>query len=208
MVLRRSHFPRDPGMLGWMVGLLILGSVPVSAQDGIGFRFAFGWQDMAGDMADVFDGAVDAEASIFFPAGPFRLGGGANMVSLAMDELDATFSQVRFHLLVGYPLRLSGPIRPYVEARYTFRRLRPEDDRYFGGEDEVLRDFVASGSGVEGVLGAEIVVHPRLALDLSTAVSPFSVSPDLTREGLGPYDSGISWRVHAGISWYPMNGRR
>ena len=190
------------------LGIALLRTGPVGAQDGIGFRFALGWQGMSGDMGKVFDGAVDAEGSLLFPVGPVRLGGGVNLVSLAMDDLDATFNQVRFHLLVGYPIRVSDWLRPYVEGRYTFRRLRPEDDRFFGGEDELLREFLASGSGVEGVLGAEIVLNPRLAVDFSGALSPFKVSPDLTREGLGPYDSGMSWRIQAGLAWFPVSERR
>lgn len=185
------------------MALLLLAPLRSAGQETFGLRAAGGWQGMAGDLGGVFDGAVDFEFSILIPVGQVRVGGGSNIVSLAMDQVESTWSQVRFHALVGYPFARVGPFRPYAEARYTFRRLRPEDDRYFGGEDELLRDFVASGSGFEVVAGTEVALTGRLSLDLSGAVGMFTVSPDLRREGLGEVDSGTSWRLHAGIAWFP-----
>ena len=113
-----------------------------------------------------------------------------------------------FHGLVGYPLQLGGPFRPYAEARVVFRRLRPEDDRFFGsGEEELLRDFSTTGTGLEGVVGTEVILGPRVSLDFSGALSSFSLDPDLSEEGLGAIDSGSTWRLHAGVSWFPTNGR-
>lgn len=180
---------------------------PLAAQEGLGFHFAFGWQDTAGDLGDVFEPGVDAEFSVTAPAGPVRMGGGANLVSFDVSGQPASFSQVQLHVLLAYPFRLTDEIRPYAQARVTHRRLRPEDDRYNGGEDALLRDFVASGWGVEGVVGALLMLSPRASLDVSGALAPFSVSPNLSAEGLGPVDSGISLRVHAGISWFPLAGR-
>ena len=179
----------------------------LSAQSGVGFHFAFGWQDTAGDLGDVFDGGVDAEFSVTAPAGPLRVGIGANWVSFDITGVDGSFSQVQLHELAAYPIRISDKLQPYVQARVTHRRLRPEDQRYFGGEDAVLRDFVASGYGFEGVVGAQMFLSPRAAFDVSAALAPFSVSPDLSGEGLGPLDSGMSWRLHAGLSWFPVSDR-
>ena len=193
--------------LGLVAGCLLAVRAPLAAQEGLGFHFAFGWQDTAGDLGDVFDPGVDAEFSVTAPVGPVRIGGGANLVSFDVSGQPASFSQVQLHALVAYPFRLTDQIRPYAQARLTHRRLRPEDDRYNGGEDALLRDFVASGWGFEGVVGAMLMLSPRAALDVSGALAPFSVSPDLSAEGLGPVDSGVSLRVHVGISWFPLAGR-
>ncbi len=186
---------------------ILLGASQVGAQTGPHFRFAFGWQDMSGDMGDVLDGAVDAEFSIMVPARSVRLGAGANWVSFAMDDFEESWNQVRFHLLLGYPYQINEWLRPYAEARATYRRLRPEDDRFYGGEEELLRDFVASGTGFEGVIGTEFILSRAAAIDVSVAGGAFSVSPDLSDEGLGPIDSGFAWRFHVGVAWFPTNGR-
>lgn len=178
-----------------------------AAQDGVGFRFAFGTQHLEGDLGTAFEPGVDAEFSILVPAGPVRVGGGAKWVSYGVVDARESWSQVGFHLLAGYAIPVTELLRPYAEARYTFRRLRPEGDRYFGGEEVLLGDFVSQGSGVEGVLGLEVILHPRLAIDLSGAVGTVSVSPDLSEEGFGPIDSGTAWRLHVGLTWFPVNGR-
>lgn len=198
--------------LGWAGALLALatalaGPVPVAAQDGVGFRFAFGRSAFGGDMAGVMDPAADAEFSILHPVGPLRLGAGANWASFRETGADASWSQVKFHTLVGYRIQTATRLRLYAEGRYTFRRLRPEDDRFFGGEEKLLREYVASGSGYEGVVGAEIVLHPRVAVDVSGAYGSFGVRPDLSAEGLGAVDSGIGTRIHLGLAWFPVNKR-
>lgn len=198
---------RIGAMLG-LAALLMVASAPAAhAQDGVHFRFGFGWQDMAGDMGDVMDGAIDAEFSIIHPVKAVRVGAGANWVSFAMDDFEESWNQIRFHVLVGYPFRVSERFTPYVEGRWTYRRLRPEDDRFYGGEEELLRDFVASGSGFEGVLGTEFILGRSAAIDVAVAANPFAVSPDLSDEGLGAIDSGMAWRVNVGLSWFPVHGR-
>ena len=186
---------------------LLAGASTAQAQTGPHFRFGLGWQDMSGDMGEVFDGAVDAEFSIIHPVKAVRLGAGANWVSLPMDDFEESWNQIRFHLLVAYPFQLTERIRPYIEGRWIYRRMRPEDDRFFGGEEELLRDFVVSGSSFEGVLGTQYVLNRAAAIDLAVGANPFSVSPDLSDEGLGEVDSGMAWRVHLALSWFPMNGR-
>ncbi len=190
------------------IGLVVfvasaVGARGTLAQDGVGFRMAFGWHELAGDMGQVFDGTVDAEFSILVPVRWIRVGGGANWASFQVSGEESSFSRLRFHGLLGFPFRVGSNLRPYLEARYTFHRFRPEDDRFFGGEDRLLRDFVASGSGFEGAAGVEVALGARTSLDLSGAVGTFSVSPDLADEGLGPLDSGTSWRLQAGVSWFP-----
>jgi hypothetical protein len=193
--------------LGMAVLLTLLAAPMAHAQGGPHFRFGFGWQDMSGDMGEVMDGAVDAEFSIIHPVKAVRIGAGANWVSFAMDDFEESWNQIRLHLLVGYPIRISETVRPYVEGRWVYRRLRPEDDRFYGGEEELLRDFVVSGQSFEGVLGTEFVLNRAAAIDVAFAANPFSVSPDLSEEGLGEIDSGMAWRVHVGLSWFPVNGR-
>lgn len=193
--------------IAWALATLVIAARPAAGQTGAGFHFAFGWQDTSGDLGRVFDGGVDAEFSVTAPIGPVRVGIGANWVSFDVTGQDSSFSQVQLHALVSYALRLSDTLHPYVQLRGTHRRLRPEDDRYFGGEDVVLRDFVAAGYGVEGVLGLQLFLSPRAALDISGALAPFTVSPDLAAEGLGTADSGTSWRLHTGVSWFPVSDR-
>jgi len=48
---------------------------------------------------------------------------------------------------------------------------------------------------------------PQDIVSFAVGVNPFSVTPDLSDEGLGPVDSGMAWRVHLGLSWFPTNGR-
>ncbi len=179
----------------------------VAQEETTGFRFSFGWQAMGGDMGSTFDGTVDAEFSILIPVWRLRVGGGANWASFDVSGEKESWNQIRFHGLVGMPFQLTEKVHPYLEGRWTYRRLRPEDDRFFGGEDKLLRDFKASGQGFEGVAGLAVFMGPRVALDVSAAFGAFSFSPDLSEEGLGSVDSGTSWRFDAGVSWFPFFGR-
>lgn len=191
-----------------LAALSLLSPVGAAAQEeSAGFRLALGWQALGGDIGSSFDGSVDAEFSILIPVSRLRVGGGANWASFAVTGAEASWNQIRFHGLIGIPFRLSETLHPYLEGRWTYRRLRPEDDRFFGGEDELLRDFKSAGHGIEGVAGLAFFLTPRLALDLSAALGSFSVAPDLSEEGLGAVDSGTSWRIHTGVSWFPLSGR-
>ena len=51
---------------------VLLMAVPLAAQDGIGFKFNFGWQNVGGDFAPVLDPNVDAEFMIMVPAKSLR----------------------------------------------------------------------------------------------------------------------------------------
>jgi len=176
------------------------------AQQGLAFRFSTGWQDVGGDFGEVLDGHVDAEFSILYGFGSVRLGGGANWVSFAMDDVDnESWNQFKSHFLVAYPFGLGSSVRAYVEGRLTYRRLRPEGTRYFEGtEEELLGDFVASANGFEGVVGVEIPLGPGWAVDLSGAFGRFTTDVDLSSEGFGPIDSGNTWRLHVGILWFAV----
>jgi len=180
---------------------------PVAAQDGIGFKFNFGWQNVGGDFAPVLDPNVDAEFMIMVPAKSLRIGGGANWVSYSMDDFDESFNQIKFVFLVAYPFQVSESLRPYVEGHYTYRRLRPEDDRFYGGEEVPLRDFVASGSGFELAGGMEFLLSHTTAIDVGATVGRFTVSPDLSDEGFPGVSTGPNWRVSAGFTWFPKNER-
>ena len=201
------RFLRTCAILGAVTLTAAAGPRALAAQTGPGFRFAFGWQDVAGDMGDVLDGAVDSEFSIMYPVKAVRLGAGANWVSFAMDEFEESWSQVRLHFLVGYPFQVTERLRPYIEGRAVYRRLRPEGDRYFGGPEVLLGDFKASGTSVEGVFGTEFILWPRASIDVSAAINRDSDSPHLSEEGLGAIDSGMAWRFHVGVAWFPVNDR-
>lgn len=197
-------FRHSGGIVAAGLLMVALGATPASGQDGLGFRYTFGWQEMVGDFGEVLDSHVDSEFSILYGLKSVRLGAGANWVSFAMDDVEESWNQIKAHFLVGYPFQVNPRLRLYGEGRYTYRRLRPEGDRYFGGEEVILGDFVASGSGFEAVLGSEIVLGPLWAIDLSAAYGHFTTSPDLSELGLGDINSGGSWRVHAGITWFPV----
>ena len=195
-----------------LIALLGLGlmapPLKVEAQTGIGFRYAMGWQDVGGDFGTVFDGAYDADFTILYGLPKIRLGAGTNFVSLAMDDVDdESWSQLTGHLLVAYPIQIAPKLGAYVEGRFAFRRLRPEGTRYFDehAEEEILGEFVVSAKGFEWVAGIEIPLDPRWAFEVSAAFSRFSTNMDLSSEGLGPIDSGSTWRIHAGITWFPAS---
>ena len=183
------------------------GAEPGNARsNGTGFRFNFGWQDVGGDMGENLAGAIDAEFSFFVPVWKLRLGAGANWMSYDMDDFDETWSQIRFHLIAAYHFLPAAAVRPYVEGRWTWQRLRPEEDRFYGGEEEILGDFLVSGPGFEGVAAVEIPLGLRWAVDLSAALGTYSVSPDIAEygPGLASAESGTPWRLAAGIAWYPL----
>ena len=195
---------------GAAVGLIVAHLVwpeHVQAQNGLGFRFVFGRQAMTGDLGAEFEPSIDSEFAVLIPAWALRIGGGASYASFRESGADSSWSQIGMHILVTYPLRLTPTLRPYVEARFTFRRLRPEDDRYFGGEDKVLGDYVSSGSGFEGVLGTEFVLNHRAAIDLSLAAGVFSLNRSLGEAGLGDITSGGTWSFHLGMTWFPVSNR-
>ncbi len=194
-----------------IIAIVAFGSLvlPASAmaQTGLGFRYAMGWQDVSGDYGTIFDGATDADFTILYGLSKVRLGGGANFVSFAMDDVnDETWSQITGHFLVAYPFQIVPSVGAYVEGRMVFRRLRPEGTRYsHEGEEEILSDFVVSASGFEGVAGLEVPLDPRWAFEVSASFSRFTTDMDVSSQGLGPIDSGGTWRVHAGITWFPTS---
>jgi len=177
----------------------------LQAQDGVGFRFTGGWQGISGDFGEALDGHYDAEFSMMYSFASVRLGAGASWVSFAMDNVDETWDQNKTHFLVAYPFGLGSSVRAYVEGRLTYRRLRPEGTRYTEHTEEILGDFVASGTGFEAVAGAEIPFGRHWALDLSGAFGRFATNVDLSSQGLGPIDSGSTWRLHAGVVVFPTN---
>ena len=182
---------------------LLVSPVAVDAQEGIGFRYSMGWQDMGGDYGTVLDGATSADFTILYGLPNIRLGAGANYVSFAMDDVEETWNQIMGHFLVAYPFELSSRVTGYVEGRLAYRRLRPEEDRFINDTEELLSDFVASASGFELVAGIEVPMSPRWALEASGAFGRFTTDVDLSSQGLGPIDSGNSWRLHAGVTWFP-----
>jgi len=189
---------------------LYLAALPdcAQAQTGLGFRYAMGWQDVGGDYGAIFDGAIDADFTILYGLPKVRLGGGMNFVSFAMDDIDnETWNQVTGHFLIAYPFQIVPKLGAYVEARLVFRRLRPEGTRYFDeeGNEELLSDFVVSASGLETVAGLEVPLGPRWAIDISAAFSRFTTDLDVSSQGLGSIDSGSTWRIHAGITWFPVS---
>ena len=136
---------------GAAVGLIVAHLVwpeHVQAQNGLGFRFVFGRQAMTGDLGAEFDPSIDSEFAVLIPVWALRIGGGASYASFRESGADSSWSQIGMHILVTYPLRLTPTLRPYVEARFTFRRLRPEDDRYFGGERMRRAVHVTDQTGV------------------------------------------------------------
>lgn len=196
------------GSLVAPLGLLFLSIAPASAQEGVGFRYTFGQQDISGELGDVFEGGTDAEFSITVPVLSWlRVGGGAGWASLDVDGADESWSRLRFHALAQTGFDLTPRIRPYAEARWAFRRLRPEDDRYFGGGDRLLRDFAASASGFEGLLGVQYALTDRWRVDLAGAWSSWSLDPDLSQEGFGPVSDADAFRWQLGMSWYPLSSR-
>lgn len=206
-----------------VAGGLLCAASPVAAQseepgevepgnprsNGTGFRFNFGWQDVGGDMGESLDGAIDAEFSFFFPVWKVRMGLGANWMSYEMDDFDETWSQIRFHFITAYHFAPTAAIRPYVEGRLTWQRLRPEEDRFFGGEEEILGDFLLSGPGAQALAGVEIPLNTRWTIDLSGSIGAYSVSPDINDYDpeLSSAESGTPWRIAVGVAWYPLRHR-
>lgn len=205
-----SGHPRG-GLALWPTLLLVtllLSAAPAAAQEALGFRFGMGGQTIGGELGEALDSGVDAEFDILWALERVRLGVGFNWVSVTMDDIDdQSWSKVAGHLLLAWPFRV-GPARSYVEGRFTWRRLRPEDDRFFMEEvaEEELRDFVSSGIGAGAVVGVEIPLGEATFLDLSLGYDAFGLSPNLTEEGLGPIDSGSMVRLHLGVTWFPLAG--
>jgi len=193
--------------VGLIVAAHLVGPVRVHAQNGLGFRFVFGREAMTGDLGTEFDPSIDSEFALLIPLWVLRVGGGASYASFRESGTDSSWSQIGMHLLVMYPVRLTPKLRPYIEARFTFRRLRPEEDRYFGGEEQVLGDYVSSGSGFEAVVGTEFVLHPRAAIDLSASAGVFALNRSLADAGLSDINSGGTWSVHLGMTWFPLSNR-
>ncbi|MGI9627916.1 MAG: hypothetical protein ACR2QM_13855 [Longimicrobiales bacterium] len=185
-------------------------------QRGLGFRFLVGAQGIGGDYGDILDTGLPGEFTVLYGLDKIRLGGGFGWTSHGMNHgaEEGHFSFIDTHFLVGYPFTLgSSGIRPYVEGRFIYRKIRPEDG-LFGHEPEPSEDrgefgehefaFSVSGTGGEAVVGAEIPVTRRLRLDVSGRVGRFtSTAVDLQEFGLDTYGSGSSWGVYFGAFWFP-----
>jgi hypothetical protein len=196
--------------------LLIVGTSSASAQSrGWGFDLKMGYSQLGGEWAEVMDDGVDAELNVFYGLEKLRLGGGINLVSYGLldptEDVESA-SQVGLHLAVGYPFPAWRRIQPYVEARLTWDRLRPEghEEGFPPPEEEGENTGPqASGFGGTAVAGVFVGITERLFADFSGRFGGFKTSiSQLDYLEAPDVASASRWGIRAGLVWYWQGGDR
>lgn len=189
---------------------------PLAAQArGWGFDLKMGYSQLGGEWAEVMDDGVDAELNVFYGLEKLRLGGGINLVSYGLldptEDVESA-SQVGLHFAVGYPFPAWRRIQPYVEARLTWDRLRPEghDEGFPPPEEEGENTGPqASGFGGTAVAGVFVGITERLFADFSGRFGGFKTSiSELDYLGAPEVASASRWGIRAGLVWYWQGGDR
>ncbi len=183
---------------------------PLDAQSrGWGFDLKMGYSVLGGEWGDVMDDGVDAEMNVFYGMETLRLGGGLNLVSYGLldpSEDVESASQVGVHFSVAYPFPRWRRLQPYVEARLTWDRLRPEghEEGFPPPEEEGENTGPqASGFGGTGVAGVFVGITEGLYADFSGRFGSFKTSiSQLDYLDAPEVASATRWGLRAGLIWY------
>jgi hypothetical protein len=190
--------------------LLMSPSLGTAQAPGLGFDMKWGYSEIGGDWGEVLTDGTDWEFDIFYGLEHVRLGWGLNMVSYdlteELGEIDSA-SQVGMQFSLAYPFRQISFFRPYLEARLTWDRFRPEEHvEGFPDEEEEGENNAPTYSGWGGtaVGGLMIPFTPTVLADVSARYGVISTSEaDLGYLGLPTVSSGNRWGVRVGLVWYP-----
>jgi len=210
--------PRTPRLLTPLLVALVslVPLVPLmpgalTAQQGLGFEGAFGYQAVGGDYGDALKGGIDGEFVIVYTRNRLRYGVGVDWASYTMEEPndDRSWSNVAFHLGLAYfILGDDGAVRPFVEGRMVGRRLRPEGEHFGGGTPEEpgentspIRVFGISGAALAGV---EIGLTRRSWVKLAGYWGNINTdNAELGEVDLGTFNTGSVAGFRVGIFWTP-----
>ncbi|MGW8282153.1 MAG: outer membrane beta-barrel protein [Gemmatimonadota bacterium] len=189
-------------------------NTPLVAQTRFGFTGVLGWESVSGDASQVLQNGVTGEFDVYYHFGHIRTGIGFNVVSYSMDtegfppvvaELTEGVSRVTINFLLGYKFSIDGPLRPYVEGRLGYIRLRPEWN-YWAEPEQPGENTQDRESGVQyGIRGGlEIPFAERWSADLSATWTTFSIS-EVSGEviDIESFDSGSTFGFMLGTSFYP-----
>lgn len=188
---------------------------PLFAQDRFGFTGALGWETVSGGASQVLDPGITGEFDIYWHFGHWRTGIGVNVVSYEVNtdnlppvaaELADGISRVTLNLLVGYKFITTGSLRPYVEGRIGYIRLKPEWNYWLDIPDAPGENTQDSETGVQYALrgGLEIPFARKWSADISAIWSAFSISEvEGNSAGLESFDSGSTLGFLIGTSFYP-----
>jgi len=190
---------------------MTLGGTPLAAQTGFSFSVAIGYTGVSGEWGDILKDGIESDITISYLWRHLRFGAGAYFVSYNLEAPleDENISNVQLHGQVSY-LFLTGQIRPYLQLRGVYQRLRPEGHAFDpapADPDDPEGENPAPGrSGTGGVLvgGVEIVLTRNITLDPNAWYGTFKTDDvDLTEFGGPVISEGQAWGIRLGITWYP-----
>ena len=178
--------------------LVLLVSGSLTAQQGLGFEFSFGYQSVNGEYGDVLTGGVDADFSLVYTHGKLRYGIGSNWASygVAVEGFQKeSWSNITSHLGLAYfPLADEKRLRPFIEVRLEGRRLRPENT-------SEIRVF---GVGGAALVGVEIGLSRRSWAKVAGYWGVINTQDaELGHINLGTVDSGNVIGFRVGLVWIP-----
>lgn len=188
---------------------------PAFAQDRFGFTGALGWETVSGGASQVLDPGFTGEFDIYYHFGHLRAGVGVNVVSYEVNtenlppvaaELANGISRVTLNLLVGYKFITTGSLRPYLEGRIGYIRLKPEWNYWLDIPEKPGENTQDRETGVQYALrgGLEIPFARKWSADVSAIWSAFSISEvEGNSAGLESFDSGSTLGFLIGTSFYP-----
>lgn len=195
---------------------LSLGGAPLSAQTGFSFSVAMGYTGVSGDWGAILKDGIDADINISYLWRHLRFGAGAYYVSYNLEPpLEGeSISNVSLHGSFSYVFLTTGRVRPYLQLRGVYQRLRPEGEAFHPDppppgeepEEEEGENPAPRRNGTGGVLagGVEIVLTPNITLDPNVWYSVTQTEDlDLTEFGGPVISEGRSWGIRLGITWYP-----
>ena len=195
------------------LGILVSSAGGLRAQEGFGFEAVLGYSSMGGDYGKVLDAGLMSEFVALYQYRSYRLGLGVAVASLDFDEdvvEDAYVSKTGFFGHFTYVFRSARKLRPYIQVRAAYARVRPEGEVLEAidpvEEDEEGENPSDAVDGVDVALvpGIELAFTRWFAVDLSVMFNQFSVGEvDLSPIGQEPVDSGRLYSIRLGAVWRP-----
>ncbi len=188
------------------VAFLATTATALPAQSKFDFEATLGYANTGGGYADIMDGAIPAEAVVYYGAGAVKAIFAANVASFGLvPAYDGQhWWKVGFSLGVSWFWSTSSKFQPFVQGRVGRVNLKPEGEG-FGrvGDSFPSIDRIKGWEGAVAA-GAHLWVTPKFGFTASGLFSSYSTGDaDLSDVGLASINSGSGVGFRFGFVFKP-----
>ncbi len=188
------------------VALFATTATALLAQSKFDFEANLGYANTGGGYADIMDGAIPAEAVVYYGSGAVKATFAANVASFGLVSAygEQHWWKVGFSAGVTWFGSTSSKLRPFVQARVGRVNLKPEGEG-FGrvGDSFPSIDRIKGWEGSVAA-GAHLWVTPKFGFTASGLFSSYSTGDaDLSDVGLEAISSGSGAGFRFGFVFKP-----